>query len=123
MKTPEEIKLGLECCQHDPYSGLCQCDKGCPYRHKGPCDKLRKDALAYIQQLEAAAPKWISVEEKKPHEYETVIVCTKDGYVYAAQYFGNEMWRRELIGCARSCTDVIPTHWMPLPSAEGLNDT
>ena len=52
MKTPDEIKKGLECCQHDPYSGLCQCDNGCPYRLTDRCDSLRKDALAYIKRLE-----------------------------------------------------------------------
>ena len=53
MKTSEEIKKGLECCQHNEYNGLCECDKGCPYRFER-CDQLRKDALAYIQQLEIA---------------------------------------------------------------------
>lgn len=51
-KTPDEIKKGLECCQHDPYNGLCHCDNGCPYWPIDKCDQLRKDALAYIQQLE-----------------------------------------------------------------------
>lgn len=51
MKTPEEIKKGLECCQHNEYNGLCDCDNGCPYRFQR-CDKLRKDALTYIKELE-----------------------------------------------------------------------
>ena len=52
MKTPDEIKKGLECCQHDPYSGLCHCEKGCPYWPTDKCDHLRRDALALIQRLE-----------------------------------------------------------------------
>ena len=52
MKTSEEIKKGLECCQHNEYNGLCECDKGFPYRFKR-CDQLRKDALAYIEELES----------------------------------------------------------------------
>lgn len=51
MKTPEEIKKGLECCLM--YDGDV-CGKLCPYRGR-PChnDNEKKDALAYIRQLEA----------------------------------------------------------------------
>lgn len=74
MKTPEEIKKGLECCTH----ATCN---GCPYAQDG-CATNREmiDALDYIQQLEhqigeltekvaqleAALPKWISIEERPP---------------------------------------------------------
>lgn len=46
MKTPEEIKKGLECCTH----GTCNI---CPY-FGDECDSDREviDALDYIQQLE-----------------------------------------------------------------------
>ena len=59
MKTPEEIKKGLECCaKNKPYP----CDK-CPYERtfeeEWSC-KLHADALAYIQQLEAKVPKWMN---------------------------------------------------------------
>ncbi len=57
MKTPEEIKKGLEyCSQSLPYP----CS-GCPYERDEQqenawrCD-LDADALAYIQQLEAQVP-------------------------------------------------------------------
>lgn len=50
MKTPEEIKKGLERC--GVLDGDCE---NCPF-DDGPkllcVDRLRKDALAYIQQLE-----------------------------------------------------------------------
>lgn len=47
MKTPDEIKKGLEIC-----SSRWDCVK-CPYP-EGECysDLVEKDALAYIQQLE-----------------------------------------------------------------------
>lgn len=50
MKTPDEIKSGLRICVKND-----NCD-GCPY---GPCggnpgcvDRIERDALAYIEQLE-----------------------------------------------------------------------
>ena len=59
MKTPEEIKKGLECCLGDTHAY--HCDE-CPYADDESevddgCDdngiQLLEDALAYIQQLEA----------------------------------------------------------------------
>lgn len=48
MKTPDEIKKGLECCYMN------NCD-GCPYDTDGCADNEGKaDALAYINQLENA---------------------------------------------------------------------
>lgn len=51
MKTPEEIKKGLECCTCQDGDG---CSDMCPY--SGRCDidpnALERDALAYIEQLE-----------------------------------------------------------------------
>ena len=45
MKTPEEIKKGLECCP--------VCSKSCAYYSGVDCYvELHYDALAYIQQLE-----------------------------------------------------------------------
>ena len=56
MKTPEEIKKGLECCRNvwvnDRWKN---CDSTCPYQTEQSYCKnaLHHDALAYIQQLEA----------------------------------------------------------------------
>ena len=58
MNTPEEIKNGLKICR-----GECTGNKPhCPYdKYVNGCeDTLNRDALAYIQQLEAAQPKWVS---------------------------------------------------------------
>lgn len=46
MKTPEEIKKGLECCMI-----MAGCAK-CPYRGEKCALTVSADALAYIQQLE-----------------------------------------------------------------------
>ena len=50
-KTPDEIKIGLECCKR--YMGGApddNCDV-CPYQYR--CSELYEDNLAYIRQLEA----------------------------------------------------------------------
>lgn len=50
MKTPEEIKKGLECC-HD----VVKCEQ-CPYKQECDLpfgDVVEADALAYIHMLEA----------------------------------------------------------------------
>ena len=48
MKTPDEIKKGLEVCKRH------HCDKGCTFAGAKLCYvTLHKDALAYIQQLES----------------------------------------------------------------------
>lgn len=46
MKTPDEIKKGLECCQY----GLCN---PCPYDGESCGEGKNADALALIQQFEA----------------------------------------------------------------------
>lgn len=55
MATPNEIKTGLECCISDTYG----CNEKCPYftslSNGVDCAvKMHADALALIQQLEAA---------------------------------------------------------------------
>lgn len=78
-KTPEEIKKGLKCCSDDNI--LCE---SCPYDFDGtlPCNnKLLKNALAYIKQLEKrnnrleytlmgvmhSVDKWLEVE---PYDFD-----------------------------------------------------
>ena len=52
MKTPEEIKKGLECCM-DYQSCAEYGESKCPYNDVTKCmEALLADALAYIQQLE-----------------------------------------------------------------------
>ena len=54
MKTPDEIKKGLDVC-----AGLDGDCEACPYDDRTIfcADKMRKDALAYIQQLESQLAK------------------------------------------------------------------
>ena len=76
MKTPEEIKKGLECCvgcdNEQPICSRCSYKKADDTSHCS--DLLRKDAIAYIQQLEAQIPKWIGVDESLPKYGERVLI-------------------------------------------------
>lgn len=75
-RTAEEIKRGLKRCHH-------VCTEECPYYREGvkvsECTTpMSRDALALIERLEAAAPRWISVEECKPKEFISVQVYMTD---------------------------------------------
>lgn len=92
MKTPEDIKKGLECCGY-----FCSC-KTCAYFGDELCIiRLERDALSYIQQLEnqiadigKKVPKWISVKDRLPPKNDVCVLCHCD-------------------------TTGAVTHWMPLP--------
>ena len=53
MKSPDEIKKGLECCAMYSY----RCEDDCPYREQCRNEQggkaMNEDALALIQQLES----------------------------------------------------------------------
>ena len=49
MKSPDEIKKGLECCA----ASYADCHKECPYKRDCDGSQILKDALALIQQLQA----------------------------------------------------------------------
>lgn len=106
MRTPEEIKKGLEICIADE-----NC-RDCPYKN-GYCDmQLERDALSYIQQLEAQQPRWISVGERLPEDDGYVLCHCNDGSpdVVCMYYGDGEFLTPELDNVSH-----IITHWMPLP--------
>ena len=131
MKTPEEIKRGMEC-------GNCD---GCPYARWDEktgqfadhhCEFVETDALAYIQQLEQdnarkderirqleqRVPRWISVDERLPEHWH---MDDKDRtlinyLVYSPDYgvdVGNYIKSAKRWVCMGLPMNV--THWMPLP--------
>ena len=114
MRSPEEIKKGLACCAK---ASLEECDH-CPYGND--CDifeacNLYRDALAYITQLEARVPKWISVKDRLP-EIGTVVL----GYAKQNPFSAYDVMRVrnlgngfEMIRYHEYASSI--THWMPLP--------
>ena len=106
MKTPEAIKKGLECCaraseeacKHCPYCNDCDIFEAC---------NLYRDALAYINQLEARATKWISVKDRLPENYETVIISREDCHEACIGWLIDGSWSVP--------KGVHVTHWMQLP--------
>ena len=69
-------------------------------------------------------PRWISVEERLPMIRTRVLVAYKDG-VTVAEYRGYDVCKgkQQMYWCGIKGTKHVLrsiTHWMPLPSTEGL---
>lgn len=117
MKTPEEIKKELERCTTYMCGFPCE---GCSYgidaeKVESDCvDALLKDALAYIKQLEAAHPKWISVKEQKPKKGQYVLTCDSIGIQQVLCYNAIKDGFTTLRNHRPFYVHNI-THWMPLP--------
>ncbi len=92
MKTPEEIKKGLECCQPEHKDGRwITCKSICPFLHdfRFCRNVLHADALAYIQQLESG--KWDMFFEITSAYYgKQMYGLNNDGTVYS-RYSCEEM--------------------------------
>jgi hypothetical protein len=84
-------------------------------------DNLKQAADA-IEEL--SKPKWISVEERLPEEGKNVLVCIcADGkYDITRGWYDKKQGFCCWDDAAMESADFI-THWMPLPSTEGLNET
>lgn len=111
MRTPDEIKKGLECCSAEE----CTWDNGCPYMGLfSECNEgLKHDALAYIQQLEAKVPRWISVEERLPEAHKNVLVYMTNPigwWKVEIDWMDEQGWV-----CSADTEWHTITHWMPLP--------
>lgn len=104
------------------------------FRNKGKgeekCVLELLDAADTIEALEAAQPKWISVEERLP-EPNTTVLLIAHGWEPQLVYIGElkkveseKSWLTGLVSKASEWTvygfsylkEPIVTHWMPLPS-------
>ena len=136
MKKPEDIKKGLEIA----VNGCLPCDRlitDCPYDLEcRPTSKdtnvdipkqMAADAIAYIQQLEnhigeltekveqleAAQPRWISVNDRLPEHENEYLVCLDDGFIATTAWSGGdwELWA--------DAGDVTNWRELPAPPKEG----
>ena len=121
MKTLEEIKNGLECCISDTYG----CYEKCPYFNSlsngvDCAVKMHADALAYIKQLEACVPKWISVKDRLPEDQRSVLTVNGHGEIRIMGLWSkcDDKWTWVHNDRMMHYNDI--THWMLLPSTEGL---
>ena len=127
MKTPDETKKALRIGSGKPLD-YCDACNYCNWSSDCACNsRMCADALDYIQQLEnhigeltekvaqleAAQPKWISVEERLPENDDNYVAFTSDkNEAEIATYYGDGEWlTRDLTNLTR-----LVTHWMPLPS-------
>lgn len=111
-RTPDEIKKGLEYLSITNVAQKVEAAKrGLPYAY---AEDIATDALAYIQQLEAKVPNWISVEDELPEKGVDVLYVSKcDGRIHLGR------WRnktdRGAIYFMNGNRMETATHWMPLP--------
>ena len=74
--------------------------------------------LQKMKSLEAAAPKWISVEERLPEEYNRVLAVDVDGYMMTGEIIRilDDRHRKTAYYCDNGYDSLSNvTHWMPLP--------
>ena len=128
MRDYDELVKSMRCCAE--YEGCLKCDR---FKSGFTCaHDLLDDAADAIEELGAAVPKWISVEERLPGDCEHVLcrieeecmyydatggeVFAMDSYLCEAHYRRGKHkgWYKAVSPDISSCTNNV-THWMPLP--------
>ena len=112
-RTAEEIKKTMRIC------GIGMCDiRNCPHADCRDCsDRAMHDALALIERLEAAQPRWISVKDRLPEKGDNVLISLCGCNVKQAVYRGDGVFEAAYADTYHS-TDlgsIVLTHWMPTP--------
>ena len=126
MRTHAKIEHGVRCCSS---RNVLKCH-GCPYGGLSFCrEQLLKDVQDYlkairkcsgrieqhVKQLEAAQPKWISVEERLPGKPCDVLAVV-NGHVMYTWYHPRTRCFENGAGICYFVTENMVTHWMPLPN-------
>lgn len=114
MRTPKKIRNGLECCKN----GECEDCRYLAGSGSWSCvGRLIKDVFAYVQQLEAQQPRWISVNDRLPERGITrCIIAVKLGNGLKGTLCAR--YNADLKSWSGWYSDKITnevTHWMPLP--------
>lgn len=107
MKTPDEIKKGLETC-----IGECTGNKPhCPYHEcgNGCMDTMNKNSLAYIRQLEAEKAELLQKIEQLEKERDAAIKDIPRACGYCKHYVHSEMLCRSKYPCAH--VSGVNTRW------------
>lgn len=117
MNTREMVERGIECC----LAGVMRECQECPFSYTNggtwECQAaLGNRILTLIQQLEAQAPKWISVKEQMPkgealavNDYGTMAI----GWIEYCTYDQESTYVCRDLDSGIGISHV--THWMPLP--------
>ena len=103
MKSPEEIKKGLECCSNVNFV----CNEECPYykslsEGEDCCLKKDADALALIQQLQAENAEQAERIRVLEAERDAAVEALKNGDVCeSCKHFGTLMDEEPCAWCGR----------------------
>ena len=129
MKTPEEIKKALRICS-GKLLDYCDACNYCNWSSDCACNsRMCADALDYIQQLEnqigeltekvaqleAAQPKWISVDERLPEQFVSVLVYMPDEYPCPTVHEGYLRPDGKWDAAHYTRTPDEVTHWANMP--------
>jgi hypothetical protein len=97
-----------------------ECTAGCVTYHNiiGDSSTLEADRETTAELWNTRASQWISVSDRLPEEFISVLLCHRHGGVIVAQLH-HGVW----YDSANSMMGDGWTHWMPLPAApKGDND-
>ena len=109
MRDCEKLAKALRCCHLTSGSGCAECPRR--LENNDSCYKLLPDAADAIEELQAALPHWISVEERLPEQGERVLV-SNGGFICESYLSQSGKWQRGGV----DMFFMTPTHWMPLPA-------
>ena len=118
MKSGDEIKKGLNDPIHVHYHIGDIEPRLTPLAFRD-LEFLHADALAYIQQLEAQVPRWISVEERLPERGTWVLCCGAKGGLFLSDWLisYNINTNDNTVYCSvpNARSGRYAKYWMPLP--------